>query len=109
MNFFEGAAKRMSEVNGKPIPKYIHLRQEETEIEVEKITCKEDPDCDGRRQARRYFRAFDQGFNGNTFAQNFSNCAFSGLDYVYREIATYRIKLKYADYSDAVTNTTLFL
>jgi len=62
LNFFEGAAKRMSMVNGKPMPRYIHLHQESEETEVvtpDPITCKEDPDCDGRRQARRYFRAFD--------------------------------------------------
>ena len=82
---------------------------EESEEEVVHIPCDEDPDCDPHIQAYIYFMAFDQGFTGEQYANNFTNCALKSLNWVYNEIATYKVKLHYADYSDMITNTTLFL
>lgn len=82
---------------------------EEEEEEVIRIACKDDPDCDPYFEGRKHFRAFDQGFTGNVYAKNFSNCAYNSLTWAYKELATFKVKLHYADYNDAVTNTTLFL
>lgn len=57
----------------------------------------------------RNFIAFNYGFEGDYFAANFSTATISLLQWWYFEVNTYRIKLKYASYNDAVTNTTQFI
>jgi len=96
------------------MPKFKPLLQqgdddEEEEEEVERIRCRDLPDCDPYEQGRIHFRAFDQGFTGDQYARNFTTCSYSILDWVYKEIATYKIKLHYGNYDNHVTNTTLFL
>lgn len=57
----------------------------------------------------RNFIAFNYGLEGNYFAANFSKCALDGINWWFFEVNTFEIKLHYASYNDAVTNTTLFL
>ena len=88
-----------------PMPRFKRLKQgdededgEEGEEEVIRIPCKEDPDCDPFFESRKFFRAFDQGFTGNTYAKNFSNCAYNSITWVFKEIPTYKVKLYYGNY-----------
>ena len=56
-----------------------------------------------------HFRAFEFGLDGDQFAANFSTCSINTLTWWFYEVNTYKVKLRYADFNDAVTNTTLFL
>ena len=101
------------------MPQFHHLRADDVVVCDEDdedceplppaLSCSDDPECDPFENGRLHFRAFDQGFTGNQYAMNFSNCAYNSLTWVYKELATYKVKLHYANYQDAVTNTTLFL
>lgn len=57
----------------------------------------------------RNYISFNYGFEGDYFAANFSTCTISMINWYFFELNTYKIKMRYADYNDAVTNTTLFL
>ena len=73
------------------------------------ISCYDNPECDPLNNARLHFRAFDQGFDGNLYASNFSNCVYDSITWGFLEVPTYKVKLWYGDYDDIITNTTLFL
>lgn len=96
-------------INSKPMPVYTKNRlgqadEEETEEGEEEeeeeivLKCSERPDCDPYFEGRKFFRAFDQGFQGHIYARNFSNCAYNSLTWVFKDIATYKVKLHYGDY-----------
>lgn len=73
------------------------------------VPCKDREDCDLYWQGKHFFWSFNQGFTGELYAKNFSTCGYDTIDYVFKEVPTYKVKLHYGDYQDIITNTTLFL
>lgn len=59
--------------------------------------------------ARMKFEAFNDGFQGDKLAQNFSNCNDNSLVLTYLEWPTFRAKLYYSDGQEYLQNTTMFL
>jgi hypothetical protein len=57
----------------------------------------------------RNFRAFEYGLDGDHFAANFSTCSIHAIAWWYYEVTTFKVKMKYVDYNDGLTNVTLFL
>ena len=72
-----------------------------------KIKCKDDPNCDPYEQGMDNFYAFNQGFEGDLYARNFSNCIYDMFTWMYKDIPTYKVKLHYGNYDNHVTNTDL--
>ena len=59
--------------------------------------------------ARMKFEAFNDGFQGDTLAQNFSSCNYRWLDMQYYEWPAVRAKLYYSSADEFISNGTIFL
>lgn len=59
--------------------------------------------------ARLKFEAFDDGFKGDTLAQNFTTCYDNFLVAQYFEFPTFMAKVYYSSGPEYVSNTTSFL
>ncbi len=55
------------------------------------------------------FDAFNEGFQGDLIAQNFTACSDKFLVLRYYELPTFLVKYKYSAYNEAVLNSTIFL
>lgn len=91
---------RKSELNGKQKLIKPLLKQGDEVVDEMKVNY---------TQALRNFQAFEYGLDGDYFASNFSTCSIHSLTWWFFEVSTYKVKLRYASYDDAVTNTTLFI
>jgi hypothetical protein len=93
---------RTSEINRT----HKQLQQEHPVVGQEQIVDKK---IDAYKYNVRNFRAFEYGLDGDYFAGNFSRCSINTLTWWFFEVSTYKVKLRYANYDQAVTNTTLFI
>lgn len=59
--------------------------------------------------ARLKFEAFNDGFGGDSLAQNFSNCNAQWLTMQFLELPTLSAKLYYASGEEYLNNATIFL
>jgi hypothetical protein len=59
--------------------------------------------------AQLKFKAFNDGFEGDKLAQNFTTCHDTYLTYAYLEQPTYNAKMHYGNGAESVRNTTILM
>lgn len=57
----------------------------------------------------RNFHYFNRGFKGDELATNFSTCGNRSAYWIYWELQTYQVKLRYGNASENTLNSTLFI
>lgn len=59
--------------------------------------------------AQLKFKAFNDGFEGDKLAQNFTTCYASYLTYTFLEQPTYSTKIHYGNGAESIRNTTILM